>query len=137
MYINAIEDINSQIDKIEFNFSGLERTSISFVVKKYLTSIIKSLQNPNFRLFVLILIFSTVIFPSVGYCSVESTLSGIQSKLITTILPLVAILGLLFAGLSFAAGSQNARGHLVLAIVGAVVGFGAPSIIAFIRGLVQ
>lgn len=76
-------------------------------------------------------------FPQIGYCSVESTLGAIQSKLITTILPLVAILGLVFAGLSFAMGSPNARSHLVLAIVGAVVGFGAPSIIAFIRGLVQ
>lgn len=76
-------------------------------------------------------------FPAIGYASVESTLTAIQGKLITTILPLVAILGLVFAGLSFATGSQNARSHLMLAIVGAVVGFGAPSIIAFIRGLVQ
>lgn len=72
-----------------------------------------------------------------GYCSVESTLSAIQGRLVSTILPLVAILGLVFAGLSFAAGSPNARNHLVLAIIGAVVGFGAQSIVAFIRGLVQ
>jgi len=76
-------------------------------------------------------------FSTVGYCSVESTLSTMQTKLISTILPLVAILGLVFAALSFAMGSPNARSHLVLAIVGSVVGFGAPSIIAFIRGLVQ
>ncbi len=76
-------------------------------------------------------------FPSIGYSTVESTLSAIQGKLITTILPLVSILGLVFAGLSFAAGSPNARNHFVLAIIGTVVGFGAPSIIAFIRGLVQ
>jgi type IV secretory pathway VirB2 component (pilin) len=76
-------------------------------------------------------------FPAIGYGSVESTLSAIQGKLIGTILPLASILGLVFAGLSFAAGSPNARNHLMLAIVGAVVGFGAPSIIAFIRGLVQ
>lgn len=76
-------------------------------------------------------------FPTIGYCSVESTLGAMQSKLITTILPLVAILGLVFAGLSFAMGSPNARSHFVLAVIGSVVGFGAPSIIAFIRGLVQ
>lgn len=76
-------------------------------------------------------------FPAIGYCSVESTLGAIQSRLITTILPLASILGLVYAGLSFAAGSQNARNHLILAIVGAVVGFGAPSIIAFIQSLVQ
>lgn len=77
------------------------------------------------------------LFPATGYGTVESTLSNIQNKLITVILPLAAILGLVFAGLSFVSGSPNARQHLMLAIVGAIVGFGAPSIVAFIRGLVQ
>jgi len=94
-------------------------------------------RNKKLLIFFTLLLISTVLFPTLGYCSVESTLATIQGRLITTILPLVAILGLVFAGLSFAAGSQNARSHLVLAIVGSVVGFGAPSIIAFIRSLVQ
>ena len=64
-------------------------------------------------------------------------MSAMQDKLISTILPLAAILGLVFAGLSFVMGHPNARGHLILAIIGAVVGFGAPSLVAFIRGLVQ
>jgi type IV secretory pathway VirB2 component (pilin) len=85
----------------------------------------------------LVAILLLVALPHVGLASVEGTLSAIQSKLITVILPLAAILGLVFAGLSFVMGSQNARGHLVLAIIGAVIGFGAPSIVAFIRGLVQ
>lgn len=73
----------------------------------------------------------------IAMASVESSLSALQDKLINVILPLAAILGLAIAGLSFVAGSQNARQHLMLAILGAVVGFGAPSIIAFIRGLVH
>jgi type IV secretory pathway VirB2 component (pilin) len=75
--------------------------------------------------------------PAIGYGSVESTLSAIQGRLITTVLPLAAILGLVYAGLSFVAGSANAKGRLVLAIIGAVVGFGAPSIMEFIRSLVH
>ena len=78
-----------------------------------------------------------VLVPELGFCSVESTLNAISSRLISTILPLVSVLGLVFAGFSFAMGNQNARAHLMLAIFGAVIGFGAPSIIAFIRGLVQ
>jgi type IV secretory pathway VirB2 component (pilin) len=78
-----------------------------------------------------------LMIPSIGYCSVESSLMAVQSKLITTILPLAAVLGLVFAGLSFVAGSPNARNHLVLAIMGAVIGFGAPSIIQFIQQLVN
>ncbi len=82
-------------------------------------------------------IASVLLLPELGFCSVESTLMAFQSKLITTILPLASILGLAIAGISFASGNENARQHLTLAIMGAVVGFGAPSIIAFIRGLVQ
>lgn len=72
-----------------------------------------------------------------AYGSVESTLSLIQTRLITTILPLAAILGLVFAGLSFVAGSPNAKGRFMLAIMGAMVGFGAPSIMEFIRSMVH
>ena len=86
--------------------------------------------------FVMALLF-TFSFPEIALASVESTLSGIQSKLITTIMPLVAILGLLWAGFSFVTGNANARSHLILAVIGAGVGFGAPSIIDFIRGLIQ
>ena len=78
-----------------------------------------------------------LMFPAVCFGSVESTLTAIQTKLITVILPLAAVLGMVFAGLSFVSGSANARQHLFLAVVGAIVGFGAPSIVTFIRGLVR
>jgi hypothetical protein len=78
-----------------------------------------------------------VLFPTLGFCSVESTLGAVQSKLINVILPLAAVLGLVASAFSFFTGNPNARAHLWLAIMGAVVGFGAPSIIAFVRGLVN
>lgn len=73
---------------------------------------------------------------TVAFGSVESSLMAVQSKLINVILPLAGILGLVFAAFSFFSGNVNARSHLILAIIGAAVGFGAPSIIAFIRGLI-
>jgi type IV secretory pathway VirB2 component (pilin) len=87
--------------------------------------------------FVLVIALTVLLVPVVGYASVESTLANIQNKLITVILPVAAILGLIFAGLSFVSGSPNARQHLTLAVFGAIIGFGAPSIVTFIRGLVQ
>lgn len=78
-----------------------------------------------------------ITFPMIGYCSVESSLMAVQSKLIGTILPLAAIIGLVFAGLSFVAGSPNARNHLILAIIGAAIGFGAPSIVGWIQSLIH
>lgn len=83
------------------------------------------------------LIAAFLLFPDLAFCSVESSLSAIQNKFIGTILPLLAVIGLVIAGFSFLMGSQNARAHLTLAIIGAVIGFGAPSIVSFIQGLVR
>ena len=87
--------------------------------------------------FFAVLALTVLLVPVVGYCSVESTLGAIQSKLINTILPLCAVLGLVFAAFSFFTGNPNARSHLWLAIIGMVIGFGAPSIMTFIRGMVN
>jgi hypothetical protein len=77
-----------------------------------------------------------LVLPTVGLCSVESSLGNVQSKL-EILLPILATLGLGFAGVSFLIGSPNARGHLILSIIGAVVGFGATSIMGFIRQIVN
>lgn len=89
------------------------------------------------KYFMFSVLLMALLVPTVGYCSVESSLMAVQNRLIGTILPLAAILGLVFAGLSFVAGSPNAKSHLMLAIMGAVVGFGAPSIVSWIQGLVH
>jgi len=89
-------------------------------------------------LFFLLLVMGVAfLLPALGYCDVESSLQNVQTKLTVTILPLAAILGLIFAGLSFVAGSPSARSNLILAIMGCVVGFGAESIMRFIRGLIH
>jgi len=82
-------------------------------------------------------LFVVIAFPMLGFCSVESSLMAVQSKLIGTILPLAAIIGLVFAGLSFVAGSPNARNHLILAIIGAAIGFGAPSIVSWVQSMIH
>ena len=75
--------------------------------------------------------------PDIALASVESSLSAIQNNLINVILPLMGIIGLCFAALSFFLGNPNARAHLFLAMLGAAIGFGAPSIIAFIRSVIN
>ena len=83
------------------------------------------------------LLAATVFVPCLASASVESTMQAVQNKLTGTILPLAAVLGLIFAGLSYVTGSANARSHLMLAIMGAVIGFGAQSIVDLIRTLVH
>jgi hypothetical protein len=64
-------------------------------------------------------------------------MQAVQSKLIDQILPLAGVLGLCWAAFSFFTGNPGARSHLWMACIGACVAFGAPSIIQFIRGLVN
>lgn len=94
-------------------------------------------KEKNFNAFQFLNFFTLLILPTIAFCSVESSLMAVQTKLIGTILPLAAILGLVFAGLSFVAGSPNARNHLILAMIGAAIGFGAPSIVSWIQSLIH
>lgn len=82
-------------------------------------------------------LFTLAFMPELASASVESSLQAIQQKFTNTLLPLLATIGLCIAAFSFFLGSPNARSHLVLAIIGAVVGFGANSIVSFINSLVN
>jgi type IV secretory pathway VirB2 component (pilin) len=84
-----------------------------------------------------ILLTAFALAPIFAFASVESSLQAVQSKLVGTLLPLAAICGLVVAGFSFVMGHANARQHLVYAIAGAIIGFGAESIISLIRGLIH
>jgi type IV secretory pathway VirB2 component (pilin) len=75
--------------------------------------------------------------PILANASVQSSLENIQTTLVGRIGPVVAILGFVFAGFSYVSGSPNARAHLVLAIIGAGVIFGASSIVSFIQSMVN
>jgi lipopolysaccharide export LptBFGC system permease protein LptF len=94
------------------------------------------MKLPNVAFYSLVAL-SVVLVPAIGYCSVENTLRDIQTKLITEILPLCAVLGLCFAAFSFFTGNPSARSHLWLAIIGMVIGFGAESIMRFVQALVH
>jgi hypothetical protein len=69
--------------------------------------------------------------------SVESSLLGLKNVLLGSILPVFAVLGLGFAAFSFFTGSINAKQHLVYAITGATILFGAQSIIDLIERVVR
>lgn len=78
-----------------------------------------------------------LVAPELAFASVESSMMALQQKLLGTILPLLSVLGLLFAGLAYLTGSPNARSYLGAAIIGAVIGFGAESIVSLIRSVVH
>ena len=97
----------------------------------------KNIQNKIKTTMKIIGVITLFLAPMIAFASVESSLAAVQAKLVGTVLPLAAMCGLVFAGFSFITGQANARSHLVYAILGAVIGFGAESIISLVRSLIH
>ncbi len=83
----------------------------------------------------LLLAFSLV--PLLAQASVESSLLGVQTKLTRVILPVLSVIGIALAGLSFITGNENAKKHIIYAIIGTAIGFGAQSIADLISQTVR
>ena len=73
----------------------------------------------------------------IAHASVESSLIGLKVVLLNSILPIFAVLGLGFAGFSFLTGNPNAKQQLIYAISGAVIVFGAQSIVDLLQRVVR
>lgn len=97
----------------------------------------KNIKNKINTTMKIISVMTIFLVPMLAFASVESSLAAVQTKLVGTVLPLAAMCGLVFAGFSFITGQPNARSHLVYAILGAVIGFGAESIVSLVRSLIH
>ncbi len=75
--------------------------------------------------------------PSLAFASVESSLLGLKTILLGSILPIFAVLALGFAAFSFFTGNPNAKQHLVMAVWGAIILFGAQSIVDLLQRVVR
>ena len=86
---------------------------------------------------VLLLILVLSLAPLLAQASVESSLLGVQTKLTRVILPVLSVIGIALAGLSFITGNENAKKHIIYAILGTAIGFGAQSIADLISQTVR
>lgn len=88
-----------------------------------------------------ILLFATgaliLTVPDFAFAGLESSLMGIKSKLTGVILPLLSVIGLAIAAISFFTGNPNAKQHMIYAILGCVFGFGSQAIVDFIAHTVR
>ncbi|MGE0633436.1 MAG: TrbC/VirB2 family protein [Pseudobdellovibrionaceae bacterium] len=83
------------------------------------------------------LIVAIFLLAPFAHASVESSLMGLKNVLLGSILPIFAVLGLGFAAFSFFTGNINAKQHLVYAVTGAAILFGAQSIVDLIQRVVR
>lgn len=84
-----------------------------------------------------LIVLGALVISPMAHASVESSLLGLKTVLIGSILPIFAVLGLGFAAFSFFTGNPNAKQHLVYAVVGSVILFGAQSIVDLIERTVR
>lgn len=84
-----------------------------------------------------ILTISLLLAAPLAHASVESSLMGLKTVLLGSILPIFAVLGLGFAAFSFFTGNPNAKQHLIYAVVGSVILFGAQSIVDLVQRVVR
>ncbi len=76
-------------------------------------------------------------WPELAHAGLESSLMGIKTKLTGVILPLLSVIGIAIAGISFFTGNPNAKQHIAYAIIGCMIGFGAQGIVDFISQTVR
>jgi hypothetical protein len=83
------------------------------------------------------LIVAVCLVPELCFADFESSLRGIKTKLTMVILPVLSVIGLVIAAVSFFTGNPMAKQHIVYAILGCIFGFGAQAIVDFISQTVR
>ncbi len=79
----------------------------------------------------------TILLPPFAHAGLESSLVGIKTKLTGVILPLLSVIGIAIAAISFFTGSPNSKQHIFYAILGCIFGFGSQAIVDFISQTVR
>lgn len=93
-------------------------------------------QRKAFFAFAL-LIAVVLAMPELAHAGLESSLIGIKTKLTGVILPVLSVIGISLAALSFFTGNPNSKQHIAYAILGCIFGFGAQAIVDFIAQTVR
>ena len=84
-----------------------------------------------------ICLIALILIPDLAHASLESSLVGIKSKLTGVIMPLLSVIGIAIAAISFFTGNPNAKQHIVYAGLGCMFGFGAQAIVDMIAQTVR
>ena len=83
------------------------------------------------------LILALFLIPMLCFADFDSSLRGIKATLMGVVLPTLSVIGIVFAAFSFSSGSPNAKQHIVYAIIGVCLGFGAQIIVDLIKVTVR
>lgn len=86
---------------------------------------------------VMIFVAVMALMPDLAHASLESSLDAIRSRLVGVIMPVLSVIGMCIAGISFYSGNENAKRHIAYAVFGCLIGFGSQIIVDFFASLVH
>lgn len=95
------------------------------------------MKKNSFWISICCLTLVMALIPDLAHASLESSLIGIKTKLTGVILPLLSVIGIAIAAISFFTGNPNAKQHIIYAVLGCMFGFGAQAIVDFIAQTVR
>ena len=95
------------------------------------------MKNKKYLKLLCLFAMVSLLTPLMAHAGLESSLIGIKTKLTGVILPLLSVIGLGVASVSFFTGNPNAKQHMVYAVLGCMFGFGAQAIVDFISQTVR
>ena len=78
-----------------------------------------------------------LLMPELAHAGLESSLVGLKTKLTGVILPVLSVIGIAIAAVSFFTGNPQAKQHILYAVLGCIFGFGAQAIVDFIAQTVR
>lgn len=78
-----------------------------------------------------------LLIPELAHADLVSSLNGVKLKLTGVILPLLSVIGIAIAAISFFTGNPQSKQHIFFAILGCIFGFGAQAIVDFIAQTVH
>ena len=95
------------------------------------------MKNEKLHLLLSLVLVTAILSPEFAHAGLETSLMGIKTKLTGVILPLLSVIGIAIAGISFFTGNPNAKQHIAYSVVGCMIGFGAQGIVDFIAQTVR
>ena len=78
-----------------------------------------------------------LLVPDIANADLVSSLNGVKLKLTGVILPLLSVIGIAVAAISFFTGNPQSKQHIFYAILGCIFGFGAQAIVDVIAQTVR
>jgi len=93
-------------------------------------------QKKTFLIFS-VLFVTALIVPDLAHADLVGSLNSVKLQLTGVILPLLSVIGIAIAAISFFTGNPNSKQHIFYAILGCIFGFGAQAIVDFISSAVH